>query len=94
MEFKTWLESEESIEFARFSNDGIVDVYIRGKLYRYLTDAVYHEKWKRMVKWSPGKVLNEIKKMVNAGTAKQLVPEVVPVTPIDAAPNYQPRYLF
>jgi len=62
MGFKKWLtESERNIRFATFASDGTVVVYINGVRYTYTTDAVYHNKWKRMLPYSPWKVLNQIK---------------------------------
>lgn len=63
MEFKSWLsESEGNIKFASWSKDGTVIVYINGIRYTYMTDAYYHDKWKRMIPYSPWRVLNAIKK--------------------------------
>lgn len=57
------------IKFAGFMNDGTVIVYINGKRYVYITDAVYHDKWKQMVKHAPFRVLNLIKDQVKKGLA-------------------------
>lgn len=77
MRFKPWLsEDERNISFASFSNDGKIVVYINGKRYVYLTDAIYHDKWKRMIPFSPWKVLNIIKDLVIKGVATQLEPSV------------------
>lgn len=63
MGFKSWLsESEGNIRFGAFMKDGTVVVYINGTRYVYNTDAVYHDKWKRMIPYSPWRVLNQIKK--------------------------------
>jgi len=70
MYFKNWIINEESkINFAGFWKDGTIIVYIDGKKYVYVTDAIYHDKWKRMVNFSPFKVLNQIKSQVEDGSA-------------------------
>ena len=65
--FKKWLaenkENKPTIAYGGFFKDGRVIVYVDGKRYEYVTDAVYHEKWKRMIARSPWRVLNEIKKV-------------------------------
>lgn len=77
MEFKEWLlhENDNKIFFSTFANDGTVIVYINGKRYVYITDAFNHEKWKKMIKFSPWKVLNIIKQKIKNGSAKQIDPE-------------------
>ena len=80
MGFKLWLE-ESNIVFTNFMNNGVVIVYINGKQYKYLTDAMYHQKWKKMADFGPGRVLNQIKELVNQGLAKQLSPEPLPQPP-------------
>ena len=64
MKFSKWLENKENkptIAYGGFF--GRVIVYVDGKRYEYITDAVYHERWKRMIIRAPFKVLNEIKKL-------------------------------
>jgi len=66
MKFREWLnENKEKpkIMFGGFFKDGRVIVYIDGKRYEYVTDAVYHEKWKTMINKNPLEVLNQIKKV-------------------------------
>lgn len=66
LSFKNWFENEEkkpTINYGGFFKDGRVIVYIDGKRYEYVTDAIYHEKWKKMINRSPFKVLNMIKKV-------------------------------
>jgi hypothetical protein len=75
MEFKQWLiENEGDIRFTAFAKDGTVVVYINGKRYVYITDAMYHDKWKRMIPYSPWKVLNIIKTQVAKGQANMVEP--------------------
>lgn len=63
MGFKRWLlETEDNIRFGMFAKDSTVVVYINGVRYVYITDAIYHDKWKRMIPYSPWRVLNAIKK--------------------------------
>jgi hypothetical protein len=64
--FSEWLENKENkpnIAYGGFFKDGRVIVYVDGKRYEYITDAVYHERWKRRILREPFKVLNEIKKL-------------------------------
>ena len=70
MQFKEWLLVESDIRFAGWIKDGRIIVNIQGKRYVYLTDAMYHDKWKRMAPYSPWKVLNQIKKQVELGNAE------------------------
>jgi hypothetical protein len=75
MEFKIWLEdNERNIHFGAFWKDGTVVVYIGGKRYVYITDSMYHDNWKRMVRYAPWKVLNQIKDMVKRGSATMTEP--------------------
>ena len=60
MLFRQWLEN--TINFGAFAKDGTVVVYIDGKRYVYITDALFHDKWKRMIPYAPWRVLNQIKK--------------------------------
>lgn len=73
MDFTNWLfEDERNIKFGAFMRDGTVIVYINGKKYTYVTDAIYHDKWKRMIPYSPWRVLNNIKELVKNGLAQQI----------------------
>lgn len=73
MEFLNWLTEQESkILFASFWNDGTVIVYINNKKYVYVTDAIYHNKWKKMASKAPFKVLNQIKNQIKNGKAFQM----------------------
>lgn len=76
-DFLEWLTEAKAshIRFGAFWKDGRVVVYIGPKRYEYITDAVYHEKWKRLAPYAPGKVLNQIKDMVKRGYAQQVDPE-------------------
>jgi len=97
MEFKNWLEDSSNIVFTNFMANGVVVCYINGKQYKYLTDAMYHQKWKRMVDFGPGRVLNQIKDMVNQGLAKQLSPEPTPTItekPPEPKPIFKQKDLF
>jgi hypothetical protein len=78
MEFRHWLEDSSNIVFTNFMANGVVVCYINGKQYKYLTDAMYHPKWKKMVEFGPGRVLNQIKDLVNQGLAQQLSPAPEP----------------
>ena len=73
--FLEWLnEATNDIVFGGFWKDGHVVVYIRGKRYVYITDAMYHGKWRLWSRYAPGKVLNDIKSLVKMGSAKQIEP--------------------
>jgi hypothetical protein len=64
--FSEWLENKENkpnIAYGGFFKDGRVIVYVDGKRYEYITDAVYHERWKRRILREPLEVLDEIKKL-------------------------------
>jgi hypothetical protein len=61
MRFSKWLESHDTINFAGFLKDGRVIVYINNKRYVYITDAIHHDKWQKMLPYAPWKVLNDIK---------------------------------
>ena len=63
---------ETKINFAGFWKDGTIIVYIDGKKYVYVTDAIYHDKWKKMANFAPFKVLNQIKAQVENGDANLL----------------------
>lgn len=62
MNFKEWFLTEKQITFSAFAKDGTIIAIIDGKRYEYITDSLYHDKWKRMIRFSPWKVLNQIKK--------------------------------
>lgn len=80
MKFKEFLaEEERKIVFTTFASDGTVVCYINGKRYEYITDAYYHSKWKKMVRFSPWKVLNIIKDLVKSGAAQQIDPPPSPI---------------
>lgn len=62
MKFSEYLEANDNnIQFAGFLKDGRIIVYIDGKRYVYVTDTLYHDKWRRMYPYAPWKVLNQIK---------------------------------
>ena len=46
----------------------------RSNKYIYMTDTAYHEKWKSLSRFKPFIVLNEIKKHIRLGVAKQIFP--------------------
>jgi len=73
MEFLNWLTEQESkILFASFWNDGTIIVYINNKKYVYVTDAIYHNNWKKLASKAPFKVLNQIKNQIKNGEAFQM----------------------
>ena len=51
-----------AIRYIMWSSDGTIRLSINGVEYEYLTDAVYHRRWKARCRFAPGKVLGEIKK--------------------------------
>ena len=77
--FLEWLitEKQNEIVFRSFNKAGTVVVDIRGKRYEYDTDAVYHDRWKKLARYAPGRVLSQIKDMVNHGLAHQVNPAPV-----------------
>lgn len=73
MGFKEFLLTEKrQVTFTSFIKDGTIIFYIDGKRYEYLTDSFYHDKWKRMLKYSPWKVLNQIKNQEKLGRAERI----------------------
>lgn len=103
MKFAQWLKSQNStnIVFGSFFKDGTVTVYIDGAKYVYITDAVYHDRWDRTLKYIKKErpqayrkvafgILNQIKDMVKKGYATQEYPKPVSAispTPEAAAPK-------
>jgi len=94
MKFAQWLESQNStnIVFGSFFKDGTVTVYIDGARYVYITDAVYHDRWDRTLKYIKRErpqayrkvafgILNQIKDMIKKGYATQEEPKPSSVTP-------------
>lgn len=75
MRFAEFLENQNTIQFGGFSRDGTVIVYINGQRYVFVTDAVYHDKWRKMIRFKPWAVLNDIKDMVRRGLATQEEPQ-------------------
>lgn len=75
-DFIEWLSESKAnhIRFGGFWNDGSVIVYIGSRRYHYVTDAVHHKKWRKMINYAPGRVLNQIKDMVKQGLAQQVDP--------------------
>jgi hypothetical protein len=95
MSFKLWLNENSDIDFASFMKTGEVTVYIDGKRYVYVTDAMHHPKWQKMLRYGPGRVLNDIKRMVDAGVATQIVPPPAPkVIKPEAKPQMTQQRLF
>lgn len=96
MEFKHWLENSSNIVFTNFMANGVVVCYINGVQYKYLTDAMYHPKWKKMANFGPGRVLNQIKDLVNQGLAQQISPKpaAIPEKPPEKPVFYKQQNLF
>lgn len=98
MDFLLWLtEAQADIVFTSWSKDGTIGVLVKGQPYRYWTDAMYHERWRKMARFAPGRALNEIKHQVKIGLAKQLSkpisydkPELSCPNCGTSSPNYQP----
>lgn len=78
MDFRAWLLNERSIQFTTFMNDGTIVVYIDGKRYEYVTDALYHGRWKKMLRYRPWEVLQQIKKVGQLVEPPQPEPTVEP----------------
>lgn len=76
MEFRNWF-TENQMGFGLFSNDGTVIAYVNGQRYVYQTDPVYHEKWKRMARFRPFSVLNDIKNQIKLGKAELISPKPI-----------------
>jgi hypothetical protein len=57
---------------------------------------MYHPKWKKMINFGPGKVLNQIKELVKQGLAQQLSPVPVPEPPPEPTkpPVFKQQNLF
>ena len=73
MNFFEWIISEESkISIALFANDGRIVVYVDGKRHTYVTDAMYHKKWKKQANNDPFMVLKQIKQQIKDGIAFEL----------------------
>jgi len=68
------ITENRSIQFTSFSSYGDVVVYINGKKYEYITDAVYHDRWRKLARYRPWNVLNDIKLQVKNGHATQVQP--------------------
>lgn len=68
--FLIWLEEKANIHFTGWWNDGTIQVVIDGRPYVYNADAAWHDRWKRMAQYAPGRVLNQIKGLVNTGRAQ------------------------
>jgi len=74
--FLQWLEARAPVQFGSFWKDGRITVWISGKRYVYVTDAINHPRIERMARYAPGRALNYIKKMMADGAAYQLEPPV------------------
>jgi hydrogenase maturation factor len=68
------ITENRSIQFTGWSSYGNVTVYIGNKKYEYITDAVYHNRWRKLAKHKPWDVLNDIKLQVKNGVATQVQP--------------------
>ena len=75
MEFKQWL-NESTINFLFMSNGEVV-ANIDGIKYKYITDTAFHRKWKELSKYKPWTVLNDIKRHIELGNARQILPKPV-----------------
>jgi hypothetical protein len=62
-------ENHKRIMFGGFIKDGRIFAYIDGQRRVFVTDAVYHDRWERMSKKNPEKVLNQILHQVEKGYA-------------------------
>jgi hypothetical protein len=69
MEFRQFLES---IIFTSFWSDGTIIVVINGKSYTYHIPTYYHSEIRRLSKYTPGKALNYIKKLIKNGVGELL----------------------
>lgn len=76
MNFIEWLHFLENNTklYLSFISDGRVIAYIDGKRYVYSTDAINHDRWRKIAKTNPFKVLNQIKDYVKKGFAQQIEP--------------------
>lgn len=52
---------QTNIKFVAWMKDGTIVVLIDQKRYTYITDAIYHNRWRRLSRRAPFRVLNEIK---------------------------------
>ncbi len=68
--FLIWLEAKANIHFTGWWNDGTIQVVINGKPYVYNADPGWHRQWQLEARYAPGRVLNKIKKLVDAGRAR------------------------
>lgn len=89
--FTTWLteNQKQRIQFAGWFKDGTVIVYLNGIRHVYITDAIYHERWKALSKRNPMLVMSQIAQLVRAGHAQQTEPPSVSRKPIQP-PNPKP----
>ena len=62
-------ENYRNVAFGGFIKDGRIFAYINGERKVYVTDAVYHDRWERMSKKDPEKVLSQILHQVEKGHA-------------------------
>lgn len=76
LNFKEWLfETDQNIQYGGFWSDGSIIVHIHKTRYVFVTDAAYHSRWKKMYRYQPWNVLNEIKLQVKNGHAQQIEPQ-------------------
>jgi len=76
LNFRDWLiESDQDIQYGGFWSDGSIIVYINKIRYVFVTDAIYHNKWRKLYRYQPWKVLNDIKLQVKNGQAQQIEPK-------------------
>lgn len=89
--FQNWLEDNQlpRINFAGWLNDGRIIVFINGIRHLFVTDALYHHRWKKMAKTQPQLVMSQIQQQVNNGHAQQLEP--APKQPASYIPNKEPQ---
>lgn len=81
--FLEWMISEAvaNIVFTRWSKDGTIVAVANGRRYKFVTDAVYHHRWKSQARFAPGRVFNEILGQVKTGNAQQVEPPVASPRP-------------
>lgn len=62
-------ENYRNVAFGGFIKDGRIFAYVNGERKVYITDAIYHNRWERMSKKDPEKVLSQILYQVEKGHA-------------------------
>jgi hypothetical protein len=86
--FKDWLaEQNNNVKFAAWNSHGEITVYLRGIRYRFLTDTMYHDRWKAQARRNPALVMSQINQQVRTGKATQLEP--TPINPTNKPNPHQ-----